>query len=308
MTVGPLNRYSRRLTQPPAQGASQAMLLATGLGPERLSLPQVGIASVWYEGNPCNMHLADLAAEVKVGVEAEELVGMRFNTIGVSDGISMGTEGMSYSLPSRDLIADSVETVMRAHFYDGIVALPGCDKNLPGCLIALARLDRPGLVVYGGTIKPGCHNGQPLDVVSAFQSFGAFVAGKIDDAERRQIVAKSCPGAGACGGMYTANTMAIAIEALGMSLPGSSSTPAEESGKQSECRSAGQAIRNLLELDLKPSQILTRQAFDNALTAVVAVGGSTNAVLHMIAIARAVGLELTLDDVQAVSDRTPTTR
>jgi dihydroxy-acid dehydratase len=281
------------------------MLRAVGLSTEDLDRPQVGIASVWYEGNPCNMHLGDLAAEVKAGVEAADLVGLRFNTIGVSDGISMGTEGMSYSLPSRDLIADSIETVLRAHFYDGVVAIPGCDKNLPGCLIALARLDRPGLVVYGGTIRPGCLDGEPLDVVSAFQSYGQFVAGAIDDGQRRRILDKACPGAGACGGMYTANTMAIAIEALGMSLPGSSSTPAEDPGKMAECRETGAALRRLLELDLTPRQILTRAAFDNALTAVVAVGGSTNAVLHLIAIARAVGLELTLDDVQAISDRTP---
>jgi dihydroxy-acid dehydratase len=301
----PLNRYSRRLTQAPAQGASQAMLYATGLGPEDLDRPQIGIASVWYEGNPCNMHLADLAAEVKQGVEEAGLVGMRFNTVGVSDGISMGTEGMSYSLPSRDLIADSIETVVGAHFYDGVVALPGCDKNLPGSVIALARLDRPGLVVYGGTIRPGCLNGEKLDVVSAFQSYGAFLAGTIDDEERRRIVTHACPGPGACGGMYTANTMAIAIEALGMSLPGSSSMPAEDPAKREECRRAGAAVRRLLELDLTPRKVLTRAAFDNALVAVVAVGGSTNAVLHLLAMARAAGLELGLDDIQAASDRTP---
>ncbi|MBZ0112030.1 MAG: dihydroxy-acid dehydratase [Thermoanaerobaculia bacterium] len=303
--AGPLNRYSRRLTEPPSQGGSQAMLQATGLPRRQLGLPQVGIASVWYEGNPCNMHLGDLAAEVKDGVEAADLIGMRFNTIGVSDGISMGTDGMSYSLPSRDLIADSVEMVMRAHYYDGIVALPGCDKNLPGCLIALARLDRPGLIVYGGTIRPGCLNGKVLDVVSAFQSYGEFVAGTIDDEERQRIVAHACPGAGACGGMYTANTMALAIEALGMSLPGSASTPAEDPAKVEECQRAGATLHRLLVQNLTPRQILTRTAFDNALTAIVAVGGSTNAVLHLIAIARAVGIELTLDDIQAVSDRTP---
>ncbi len=301
----PLNRYSRRLTEPASQGASQAMLRATGLREEDLARPQIGIASVWYEGNPCNMHLADLAAEVKQGVTAERLVGLRFNTIGVSDGISMGTEGMSYSLPSRDLIADSIETVVRAHHYDAVVALPGCDKNLPGCLIALARLDRPGLVVYGGTIRPGCVDGERLDVVSAFQSYGAWVAGRIDEEQRRRIVAHACPGAGACGGMYTANTMAIAIEALGMSLPGGASAPAEGADKRAECRRAARAVRGLLESQWTPRAILTREAFENALTAVVAVGGSTNAVLHLIAIARAVGLDLTLDDVQSVSDRTP---
>ena len=300
-----LNRYSRLITQPPERGASQAMLRATGLGAEELTRPQVGIATVWYEGNPCNMHLAELAGRVKEGVVGAGMVGMRFGTPGVSDGISMGTEGMSFSLPSRDLIADSIETVVGAHFHDAVVALPGCDKNLPGCLIALARLDRPSLVVYGGTIRPGCLDGRPLDVVSAFQSYGAFVAGKIDDEERRRIVAHACPGAGACGGMYTANTMAIAIEALGMSLPGSSSTPAEDPEKERECRRAGAAVRHLLELDLRPRSILTLRAFENALAAVVAVGGSTNAVLHLIAIARSAGIELTLGDVQTASDRTP---
>jgi len=304
MTKG-LNKYSSRITQPKSQGASQAMLYGTGLTEEDMSQPQVGIAAVWYEGNTCNMHLNDLAACVKEGVAGAGMVGMRFNTIGVSDGISMGTEGMSYSLQSRDLIADSIETVMAAHWYDALIALPGCDKNMPGCLIAMARLNRPAIMVYGGTIRAGAWEGRKLDIVSAFQCFGEFVSGKIDEATRQEIVKRSCPGAGACGGMYTANTMATAIEALGMSLPYSASTPAEDAAKQDECRRAGQAIRRLLELDLKPRDIMTRQAFENAMVLVMALGGSTNAVLHLIAIARAVDVPLTIDDFQAVSDRVP---
>jgi dihydroxy-acid dehydratase len=301
----PLNRYSARVTQVASQGGSQAMLIATGLTPEDLSKPQVGIASVWFEGNPCNMHLAELAAEVKAGVAAAGLVGMRFNTIGVSDGISMGTEGMSYSLQSRDLIADSIETIMGAQWYDACIALPGCDKNMPGCMMAVARLNRPALVVYGGTIAAGELDGEKLDIVSAFQCYGQFVAGKIDDDRRRAIIARACPGAGACGGMYTANTMSTAIEAMGMSLPYSSSTPAEHPDKRDECRRAGAAILNLLQRDLKPRDIMTRVAFENAMAVIMALGGSTNAVLHLIAMARAVDVELTIDDFQKVSDRVP---
>ena len=301
-----LNRYSSRITQPRSQGASQAMLLGTGLQPADLDKPQVGIASMWYEGNTCNMHLDRLAAKVREGVLAAGMVGMRLNTIGVSDGISMGTDGMSYSLPSRDIIADSIETVMQAQWYDGLVAIPGCDKNMPGCLIAMGRLNRPALMVYGGTIKPGhLSDGTTLDIVSAFQCYGEYVAGRIDDARRGDIVRHSCPGAGACGGMYTANTMATAIEALGMSLPDSASTPAEHPGKQEECLRAGAAVLHLLERDLKPRDIMTRRAFENAIVTVMALGGSTNAVLHLIAMARAVDVELTPADFQKVARRIP---
>jgi len=301
-----LNKYSSRITQVKSQGASQAMLYATGLQPADMEKAQIGIASMWYEGNSCNMHLNDLAVKVKEGTDAAGLIGMRFNTIGVSDGISMGTKGMSYSLQSRDLIADSIETVVSAQWYDAVIALPGCDKNMPGSIMAMARLNRPGIMVYGGTIKAGCTANHPkLDIVSAFQSYGEFVAGKITDEEREEIVQNSCPGAGACGGMYTANTMASAIEALGMSLPYSSSFPAESQEKLDECVQAGQAIRRLLEHDIKPSDIMTRQAFENAMVVVIATGGSTNAVLHLIAMARSVGLDLTIDDFQAVSNKTP---
>jgi len=304
-TTRKLNVFSRHITEPKSQGASQAMLYGTGLTSSDMSKPQVGIASVWYEGNTCNMHLLELAGEVKRGVGAAGMVGMRFNTIGVSDGISMGTDGMSFSLQSRDLIADSIETVMGAQWYDALVALPGCDKNMPGCLMAMGRLNRPALMVYGGTIKPGHHAGRPLDVISAFQSYGEYIAGSISDEERQQVVAKSCPGPGACGGMYTANTMASAIEALGMSLPYSSSTPAVDPGKAVECVNAGKAVALLLERDLKPRDIMTRAAFENAMVLVTALGGSTNAVLHLIAMARAVEVELGIDDFQRVSDRVP---
>jgi dihydroxy-acid dehydratase len=300
-----LNRYSSRITQPKSQGASQAMLHGTGLTDEDMDKAQVGISSVWYEGNTCNMHLNDLAARVREGVQAAGLVGMRFNTIGVSDGISMGTDGMSYSLQSRDLIADSIETVMSAQWYDANISLPGCDKNMPGCLIAMGRLNRPALMVYGGTIRPGHYKGQSLDIVSAFQSYGEFIAGKIDEETRHNIVDNSCPGAGACGGMYTANTMASAIEAMGMSLPYSSSTPAEDPAKLEECFNTGKAILNLLEKDIKPRDIMTRQAFENAMVIIMALGGSTNAVLHLIAMARAVNVPLGIDDFQSVSDRVP---
>ena len=300
-----LNKYSSRITEPRSQGASQAMLIGTGLSIEDLKKPQVGICSVWYEGNTCNMHLLDLAGKVKEGVLSEDLVGFRFNTVGVSDGISMGTDGMSYSLQSRDLIADSIETVMGGQWYDALITVPGCDKNMPGCLIAMGRLNRPSLMVYGGTIKPGCLDKKKLDVISAFQSYGEYLAGSITDEQRQAIVGKSCPGAGACGGMYTANTMAAAIEALGMSLPNSSSTPAEDDEKFDECRRAGAAARLLLERDLKPRDIMTREAFENAMVLITALGGSTNAVLHLIAIARAVDVDLTIEDFQAVSDRIP---
>lgn len=283
------------------------MLFATGLRPEDLDKPQVGISSVWYEGNPCNMHLLDLAEEVKLGASEAGLVPYRFNTIGVSDGISMGTDGMSYSLQSRDLIADSIETVMGAQWYDANISLPGCDKNMPGTLIAMARLNRPSLMIYGGTIKPGYSkiNGAPLDIVSAFQSYGAYAAKLITEEERYDIVRNACPGAGACGGMYTANTMASAIEALGMSLPYSSSVPAEDPLKKVECRLAGRYVLELLRRDLKPRDIMTFKAFENAITTVMATGGSTNAVLHFIAIARSAGLNVSLDDFQRISDRTP---
>jgi len=302
----PLNRISRRITQPASQGASQAMLYATGLTEADMDKAQIGIASVWYDGNPCNMHLGDLGTHVKEGVIDAGLVGMRFNTIGVSDGISMGTEGMSFSLPSRDLIADSIETVMSAQWYDGLVAIPGCDKNMPGCLMAMARLDRPALMVYGGTIKPGRgRDGGLLDIVSAFQSYGERIAERIDEETRCDIVRHACPGAGACGGMYTANTMASAIEAMGMALPYSSSTPAEDPAKIEECRRAGAAMRKLLELDLRPSAIMTREAFENAIAIVSVLGGSTNAVLHLLAMARAARVPLSIDDFQTISDRVP---
>ncbi len=304
-----LNRYSRRITAPASQGASQAMLYATGMTPEDMNKAQVGIVANWYEGNPCNMHLNDLAERVKHGVTEAGLVGMRFNTIGVSDGISMGTDGMSYSLQSRDLIADSIETVMGAHWYDAMIALPGCDKNMPGCMMAMTRLNRPAIMIYGGTIKPGCAEiggkEETLDVVSAFQSYGQKLAGSITEDERETIVRNSCPGAGACGGMYTANTMASAIEAMGMSLPGSSSTPAEEPGKTDECVRAGQAILRLLELDLKPRDIMTRAAFENAMVVVMALGGSTNAVLHLTAMARSAGVKLKIDEFKNTCARIP---
>ncbi len=301
-----LNKYSSRITQPKSQGASQAMLYGTGLQPADMDKAQVGIVSMWYEGNTCNMHLNDLAAHVKEGVTAVNLVGMRFNTIGVSDGISMGTDGMSFSLQSRDLIADSIETVMAAQWYDALIALPGCDKNMPGSVMAMGRLNRPAIMVYGGTIRAGCTaKHAKLDIVSAFQSYGEYIAGSIDDAERQEIVQESCPGAGACGGMYTANTMASAIEALGMSLPYSSSAPATAQEKIDECRRAGAAIRVLLEKDIKPRDIMTREAFENAMVIVMALGGSTNAVLHLLAMARAVDVDLSIDDFQAVSSRVP---
>jgi dihydroxy-acid dehydratase len=300
-----LNRYSSIITQHKSRGASQAMLYGTGMTETDMDKAQVGISSVWYEGNTCNMHLNDLAAKVREGVQAAGMVPMRFNTIGVSDGIANGTDGMSYSLQSRDLIADSIETVMAAQWYDANISIPGCDKNMPGCLIAMGRLNRPSLMIYGGTIKPGHRNEQKLDIISAFQAYGEYIAGSITDEERLEVVKKACPGAGACGGMYTANTMASAIEAMGMSLPYSSSTPAVDPGKIEECIRAGEAIKNLLAKDIKPRDIMTRKAFENAMVLIIVLGGSTNAVLHLIAMARAVDVELTLDDFQDVSDRTP---
>ncbi|KAI9815180.1 MAG: dihydroxy-acid dehydratase ilv3 [Phylliscum demangeonii] len=303
-----LNRTSQHVTQPKSQGASQAMLYATGLQPADMDKAQVGIASVWYSGNPCNMHLLDLSGRVKQGVEQAGLVGYQFNTIGVSDALSMGTEGMRYSLQSRDLIADSIETVMGAQWYDANISLPGCDKNMPGVVMAMARINRPSLMVYGGTIKPGCAVSQPgadIDIVSAFQAYGQFISGQISDATRLDIIRHACPGSGACGGMYTANTMATAIETLGLTLPGSSSNPAESEAKALECVAAGAAIKELLRRNIRPRDILTRSAFEDAMVVINITGGSTNAVLHLIAMAHAVDIPLTIDDFQRVSDRTP---
>jgi dihydroxy-acid dehydratase len=304
-----LNKYSARITQPASQGASQAMLIATGLSWADLDKPQVGIGSVWYEGNPCNMHLADLGVHVKRGAEQAGLVGMRFNTVGVSDGISMGTDGMSYSLQSRDLIADSIETIMGAQWYDALVAIPGCDKNMPGTVMAMGRLNRPSIMVYGGSIRAGCATirgtEEKLDVISAFQTYGQKLAGKIDEDERKLLLSKACPGQGACGGMYTANTMSSFIECMGLSLPYSSSAPADSPEKIDECVRAGAMVRTLLERDLKPRDVVTRQSFVNAMRLTIVMGGSTNAVLHSIAMARSFGIDLTIDDWQAVSDETP---
>lgn len=300
-----LNKHSATITQPKSQGAGQAMLYGTGLTREDMDKAQVGIASVWWEGNTCNMHLNDLAAYVKKGVVDAGLVGMRFNTIGVSDGTTNGTSGMAYSLQSREIISDSIETVVAAQFYDGLIAIPGCDKNMPGCVIAMARVNRPSIMVYGGSIKPGNHKGKKLDIISAFQAYGEFLVETITDEDRQEIIEKSCPGAGACGGMYTANTMASAIEALGMSLPYSASSPAVDPEKIEECVRAGAALKHLLEIDLKPRDIMTRESFENAMVVITVLGGSTNAVLHLIAMARALDLDLTLDDFQSVSDRIP---
>ncbi|KAI3823085.1 hypothetical protein L1987_04511 [Smallanthus sonchifolius] len=300
-----LNKYSSRITEPKSQGGSQAVLYGVGLSDEDLKKPQIGISSVWYEGNTCNMHLLKLAEAVKEGVEEAGMIGFRFNTIGVSDAISMGTRGMCYSLQSRDLIADSIETVMSAQWYDANVSIPGCDKNMPGTIMAMGRLNRPSIMIYGGTIKPGHFQGHTFDIVSAFQVYGEYVSGSINDEQRTNVLKNSCPGAGACGGMYTANTMASAIEAMGMSLPYSSSTPAEDPLKLDECRLAGKYILDLLRMDLKPKDIITPKSIRNAMVTVMALGGSTNAVLHLIAIARSVGLNLTLDDFQKVSDEVP---
>jgi dihydroxy-acid dehydratase len=300
-----LNKYSKVITQDVTQPAAQAMLYGIGLTEEDLKKAQVGICSMGYDGNTCNMHLNDLAATVKKSVWGNNLVGLIFNTIGVSDGISNGTDGMRFSLVSRDIIADSIEAVCGAQYYDALIALPGCDKNMPGSLIAMGRLNRPAIMVYGGTIAPGHYKGKNLDIISSFEALGQKIAGQLDEGDFKGIVMNSCPGPGACGGMYTANTMSSAIEALGMSLPYSSSNPALSPEKQKECETAGIAIRYLLEKDIKPRDIMTRKAFENALVIVMALGGSTNAVLHLIAMARSVDITLTQDDVQAVSDRIP---
>ena len=300
-----INRYSKIITQDPTLPASQAMLYGIGLTDEDMKKAQVGVVSTGYDGNTCNMHLNGLAQTVKKGVWDSGMVGLMFHTIGVSDGISNGTTGMRYSLVSRDVIADSIETVCGAQFYDGLIAVVGCDKNMPGALIAMARLNRPAIMVYGGTIAGGNWKGKELNIISSFEALGEKLAGNLSDADYKGIIQNSCPGAGACGGMYTANTMASAIEALGMALPYSSSNPALSVEKESECLAAGKAIRQLLERDLKPRDIMTEKAFENAVTIVMALGGSTNAVLHLIAMARAAGLKLTQDDFQRISDRTP---
>lgn len=300
-----LNKYSKTITQDPTQPAAQAMLYGIGLTDDDLKKAQVGVVSMGYDGNTCNMHLNDLAAVVKKGVWENNLVGLIFHTIGVSDGISNGTDGMRFSLVSRDIIADSIEAVCGAQYYDAVIALPGCDKNMPGSIMAMGRLNRPAIMIYGGTIAPGHYKGQDLNIVSAFEALGQKIAGQLSEADFKGIVMNSCPGAGACGGMYTANTMASAIEALGMSLPYSSSNPALSDEKKKECVDAGKAIRNLLEQDIKPRDIMTRKAFENAITTIMVLGGSTNAVLHLIAMAKSVDIPLTQDDVQAISDKVP---
>ena len=300
-----LNKYSRVITQDDSQPAAQAMLYAIGFSDEDFEKPLIGIASTGYEGNPCNMHLNKLALDVKSGVESIDYVGLIFNTIGVSDGISMGTPGMRYSLPSRDIIADSVETVVQAMSYDGLITVVGCDKNMPGALMGMIRLNRPSILLYGGTIDSGCHKNKKLDIVSAFEAWGGNVSGKIDNKEYRSIIKKSCPGSGACGGMYTANTMASAIEALGMSMPYSSSVPANNDQRKNISNEAGKAVKLLIENDIKPLDIISKKSIENAITTVVALGGSTNAVLHFLAIARAAKIDFSLDDFQRISDKTP---
>ena len=301
----PHNKYSRIVTQDSTQPAAQAMLHAIGLTEEDFKKPFIGIASTGYEGNPCNMHLNQLSLNIKKSINAKGLVGLIFNTIGISDGISMGTPGMRFSLPSRDIIADSIESVVQGMSYDGIVTVVGCDKNLPGALMAMLRLDRPGVLVYGGTIDSGNHNGKELDVVSAFEAWGEKVSGKIDENEYKCVIKKACPGAGACGGMYTANTMASAIEALGMSVPFSSSNPAKSSDKINECNSLGDTLDTLIKKNILPSQIVTKKSIENALRLISVLGGSTNAVLHFLAIAKAANINLTLNDFQSISDKTP---
>jgi dihydroxy-acid dehydratase len=300
-----INKYSKVFTQDITQPAAQAMLYGIGLTDDDLKKAQVGVVSMGYDGNTCNMHLNDLAAIIKKGVWEEGLVGLIFHTIGVSDGMANGTDGMRYSLVSRDIIADSIETVCGAQYYDALIAVPGCDKNMPGSIIAMGRLNRPSIMVYGGTIAPGHYKGQDLNIVSAFEALGQKIAGSLSDADFKGIVMNSCPGPGACGGMYTANTMASAIEALGMSLPYSSSNPALSEEKKAECRNAGKAIRELMEKDIKPSDIMTRKAFENAIAIIMVLGGSTNAVLHLIAMARSVDVELNQDDFQVISNRIP---
>ncbi len=300
-----LNRFSRTLTQEVSNPAAQAMLYGIGLTESDMQKPQIGIASTGYEGNTCNMHLNGLSVYVKQGIQASGLVGLIFNTIGVSDGMTNGNNGMRYSLPSRDLIADSIESVVAAQWYDGVVTVVGCDKNMPGAIMAMARLDRPGIMVYGGTIRSGHYKGQKLDIVSAFEALGKKYAGNISDEDFKGVIQNAIPGAGACGGMYTANTMASSIEAMGLSLPFSSSYPATHQGKQEECKKIGAAMRVLLEKNITPAEIITRKSLENALTVVMALGGSTNAVLHYLAIARSAGITLTLDEIQAISDRVP---
>ena len=300
-----LNKYSKTITLDPTQPAAQAMFYGIGLTDEDLHKAQVGIVSMGYDGNTCNMHLNDLAADIKKSIWENNLVGLTFHTIGVSDGMSNGTPGMRYSLVSRDVIADSIETVCGAQYYDGLIAVPGCDKNMPGSIIAMGRLNRPSIMIYGGTIAPGHYKGQDLNIVSAFEALGQKLAGQLDEADFKGIIKHACPGAGACGGMYTANTMAAAIEALGMSLPYSSSNPALSEEKQQECKDAGKAIRYLLEKDIKPKDIMTRKAFENAIAVIMVLGGSTNAVLHMIAMAKSVDVSITQDDFQTISDKTP---
>jgi len=300
-----LNKFSKHVTQDPSQPAAQAMLHAIGLTKDDLLKPQIGIASTGWDGNPCNMHLNALAADIKTGVNQEELIGLVFNTIGVSDGISMGTAGMRFSLPSRDIIADSIETVVSAQWYDGVIAVVGCDKNMPGALMALGRLNRPGIIVYGGTIAPGCHAGKNLDVVSAFEALGQKLSGEIDQETFDNVILKACPGPGACGGMYTANTMASAIEGMGMSLPYNSSNPAVSRNKAEECAGLGIAIKNLLQLDLKPRDIVTIRSIENAVRLITVLGGSTNAVLHLLAIADAYEIPFSLADFQRWSNETP---
>ena len=299
------NKFSRVVTKDDSQPAAQAMLHAIGLSEEDFDKPFIGIGSTGYEGNPCNMHLNDLSVKIKNSISASEYIGLIFNTIGVSDGISMGTFGMRYSLPSRDIIADSMETVVQAMSYDGLVTVVGCDKNMPGALMAMLRLDRPSVLVYGGTIDSGCYNNKELDVVSAFEAWGEKVSGKIDDREYKNVIKNACPGAGACGGMYTANTMASAIEALGMSLPYNSSNPAISNEKVSECAQIGSAMKLLIEKDIKPSDIVTKKSLENALRLITVLGGSTNAVLHFLAISRAANLDLSIDYFQEISDSTP---
>jgi len=300
-----LNKFSARLTEERAQVGSKAMLYATGLSEDDMKKPQIGIASTGWDGNPCNMHLNDLAAIVKKGVWAEGMVGFVFHSIGVSDGISMGTQGMKFSLPSRDIIADSIEVVMSAQWYDANISVVGCDKNMPGALMAMGRVNRPSIMVYGGTIRPGNLNGEKLDIVSAFESYGKYLSKEIDEEQMDKVLKHACPGAGACGGMYTANTMASAIETMGMSLPYSSSIPATHKEKLAECERAGKAILKLLEEDIKPRDIITKKSIENAVAMIIALGGSTNAVMHMLAIAKGAEVDFTIDDFQAVSDRTP---
>ena len=300
-----INKYSSRLTEEQSQVGSKAMLYATGLSEDDMKKAQVGIASTGWDGNPCNMHLNQLAGIVKIGVWDNEMVGFVFHAIGVSDGISMGTQGMKFSLPSRDIIADSIETVMNAQWYDGNISVVGCDKNMPGSVMAMARVNRPSIMIYGGTIRPGNLNGEKLDIVSAFESYGQFLSDEIDEDQMNNVLKHACPGAGACGGMYTANTMASAIETLGMSLPYSSSIPATHDEKVKECERAGKAIRLLLEEDIKPKDIITKKSLENAVAMIIALGGSTNAVMHMLAIAHAADVSFTIDDFQEVSDRTP---